>query len=160
MSHEAIYPGTFDPLTLGHLDVIDRAGRIFDRLIVAVAIGRHKSTLFSVLERVDMIQKSVEDLENVNVESFDNLLVEYAREKKIQVVIRGLRAFSDFEFEFQMALTNRNMAPDVETLFLMPKEDYSYLSSTTVKEISALGGDIDNYVPPSVAEALNRKNRS
>ncbi|MEM7396966.1 MAG: pantetheine-phosphate adenylyltransferase, partial [Verrucomicrobiota bacterium] len=127
------------------------------RLVVGVAVGRHKQPMFSLEERVDMIRECVKDLPGVEVETFDGLLVEYARAKDVRLLIRGLRAFSDFEYEFQMALTNRKMAPDVETLFLMPKEEYSYLSSTMVREIARLNGNIENFVPPRVLSALREK---
>ena len=152
-----IYAGTFDPMTLGHLDLIERAARIFDRLIIAVAESSRKAVLFSIEERIEMAQACVGDLSNVEVESFDGLLVEYAREKGVHILIRGLRAFSDFEFEFQMALTNRKLAPDIETIFLMPNEDYSYISSSTVKDVAQYGGDTRDFVAVPVEEALRRK---
>lgn len=157
MNRAAIYAGTFDPITVGHLDVVERAARIFPRLLLAVAGSAPKSTFFPVAERVEIARDAVAGFANVEVESFDGLLVEYARRKKIAVIVRGLRAFSDFEFEFQMALTNRKMAPDIETIFLMPKEDYSYISSHTVREIAQLGGDVEPFVPPASLEALRRR---
>lgn len=153
----AIYAGTFDPVTLGHMDLIARAAKIFDKLIVAVSVHSRKEPLFSVEERLALARQSCVDLHNVEVDSFDGLLVEYARSEKVHVLIRGLRAFSDFEFEFQMALTNRKLAPDIETLFLMPNEDYSYISSSTVREVAMLGGDISSFVPPPVQKALAAK---
>ena len=156
MKISAIYPGSFDPVTLGHQDVITRASRIVSCLTVAVAEGAvEKKPLFSVVERVDLLRKVVGDLPNVRVEPFAGLLVDYAREMKCRVLIRGLRAFSDFEYEFQMALVNRRMAPDIETLFLMPKEEYSYVSSSVVREVAALGGDVSRFVAPPVREALS-----
>ena len=152
----AIYPGTFDPLTLGHLDVIERAARIFDRLIVAVGVNASKQPLFSIEERLDMVQEIVKGMPNVEVDSFDGLLVEYCHKKKVYALIRGLRAFSDFEYEFQMALTNRKLAPDVETIFLMPKETHSYLSSSMVREIAEMHGNIEEFVPPVVQAALEK----
>lgn len=151
----AIYAGTFDPPTFGHIDVIQRGARIFDRLTVAVAASSSKQALFSVEERVGMLRDIVADIEAVEVDAFDGLLVDYARSREIHVIIRGLRAISDFEFEFQMALTNRKMAPDVETLFLMPKEEYSYVSSSVIKEIAQMGGALGHFVPTAVERALN-----
>ena len=157
MNKKAIYAGTFDPMTMGHLDVVERAAHIFPELVVAVAAVTGKSTLFSQKERVEMVKKAVTGLPNVTVKSFDGLLVEYARAQGAGVLIRGLRAFSDFEYEFQMALTNRRLAPDIETLFLMPKQDYSFLSSTNVKQVASLGGNVTEFVPAAVAKALARK---
>lgn len=157
MNRAAIYAGTFDPITLGHLDVIERAARIFNRLIIAVAASTRKETLFTVEERRALVAQAVKRFPNVEVDTFDGLLVEYARAKGVQVLVRGLRAFSDFEFEFQMALTNRKMAPDIETLFLMPKEDYSYVSSSTVREVAQHGGDTRGFVAEPVRRALEAK---
>ncbi len=154
---KAIYAGTFDPLTMGHLDVIRRAANIFDELTVAVSEKPPKDTLFSLAERVAIVGKSIEKLENVTVETFSGLLVEYARRLRIHVLIRGLRAISDFEFEFQMALTNRSMAPEIETLFLMPKDEYSYLTSSIIREIASLGGDYARFVPEPSRLALQEK---
>ncbi|MDK2857788.1 MAG: pantetheine-phosphate adenylyltransferase [Verrucomicrobiota bacterium] len=160
MNKKAIYAGTFDPMTLGHLDVVERAARIFPELIVAVAGATGKKTLFSQEERVDLVRKSTRSLSSsVTVAPFEGLLVEYARSRKVTILVRGLRAFSDFEYEFQMALTNRQLAPDIETLFLMPKQDYSVLSSTNVKEIASMEGNVNEFVPPVVAEALENKFR-
>ncbi len=157
MNQKAIYAGTFDPMTLGHLDVVERAARIFPELIVAVTAVTGKATLFSQEERVGLVKTAVADLPNVTVTLFDGLLVEYARSRGVGVLIRGLRAFSDFEYEFQMALTNRRLAPDIETLFLMPKQDYSFLSSTNVKQVASLGGDVSEFVPAAVHKALAGK---
>jgi len=157
VSTKAIYAGTFDPLTLGHMDLIRRASGIFDELILAVAGSTRKQTLFSLEERVAMATEVVTPFKNVTVEGFNGLLVDYARSRKIHVVVRGLRAFSDFEFEFQMALMNRSMASDVETMFLMPKQDYSYVSSSSVREVAELGGDVTAFVPPAVKRALDLK---
>ena len=152
-----IYPGSFDPLTNGHLDVIQRATKLFDRVIVAVAKNESKSPLFTLAERVELVGGCIGHLPNVEVDSFDGLLVEYAEKCSAQAIIRGLRAVSDFEFEFQMALMNRKLDAAVETIFLMPKEEYTYLSSRIVKEIARLGGDVSGFVPACVAKALSRK---
>ena len=153
----AVYAGTFDPMTLGHLDVATRAAHVFEHLTVAVAEDPRKTLLFSVEERLELARTSVAGLANVEVVPFGGLLVNWARNRGIHTLIRGLRAFSDFEYEFQMALTNRKLAPDIETMFLMPNEDFSYVSSSMVREIAALGGDVDKFVPPGVAAALKRK---
>ena len=153
----AIYPGSFDPVTYGHIDVMERALRIFGRLVVAVAVSEGKSPLFSVEERLGMLREAAKEIPGVEVDSFDTLLVDYAKRRGAGVIIRGLRALSDFEYEFQMALTNRKLAPDIETLFLMPNEDFSYVSSSMVREIAALGGGVGQFVPPAVAAALQRK---
>ena len=154
MCGAAIYPGSFDPITLGHLDVIRRASLIFDRLVVAVAVNEAKHPLFNVRERVEMIEKAVEGLPGVEVAILDGLLVNCARDLGIFVVIRGLRAISDFEFEFQMALMNRRLEPRLETIFLTPQEEYTFLSSRIVKEVARLGGDVSPFVPPHVASRL------
>lgn len=159
MNEKAIYAGTFDPMTLGHLDVLERAARIFPELIVAVAGVTGKNTQFTQEERVELVRASLADLPNVQVVPFDGLLVNFVREQQVGVIIRGLRAFSDFEYEFQMALTNRRLAPDIETLFLMPKQDFSFLSSTNIRQVAALGGDVSEFVPPAVEAALKAKNR-
>jgi pantetheine-phosphate adenylyltransferase len=159
MNKKAVYAGTFDPMTLGHLDVVQRAAKIFPELIVAVAAVTGKSTLFTQEERMTLVQESLLDLPNVQVRSFDGLLVDYASSVDASVLIRGLRAFSDFEYEFQMALTNRRLAPDLETLFLMPKQETSYLSSTNIKQVSSLGGNVSEFVPPAVEKALKEKRK-
>ena len=153
----AIYPGSFDPITKGHLDVITRAVKLFDEVIVAVAFNDQKQTLFTVDERMELLRLTAGDLPSVRLASFHGLLVEFARAQGANAVIRGLRAVSDFEFEFQMALMNRKLEQRVETIFLMPKEEYTYLSSRIVKEIARLGGDIGAFVPAPVAEALRQK---
>ena len=153
----AIYAGTFDPLTLGHLDIIERSAQIFDTLILAVAEDTSKDTLFSTEERVNMGREVCQDMPSVKVEAFAGLLIAYCRSKNVRVMIRGLRAYSDFEYEFQMALTNRKMAPEIETLFLMPNEIHSYVSSSTVRKVSRLGGDTSDFVPPAVNRALREK---
>jgi pantetheine-phosphate adenylyltransferase len=153
----AIYPGSFDPVTNGHLDVVERARKLFDEVIVAVAYNDEKQPLFSLRERLDLLQRTVGKIDNVRIAQFKGLLVEFAKAEKAEAVIRGLRAVSDFEFEFQMALMNRKLDAVVETIFLMPKEEYTYLSSRIVKEIARLGGDVSSFVPVCVAKALNSK---
>ncbi len=157
MKTSAIYAGTFDPLTLGHMDLIERSSEIFSNLILAVAIGTPKNTLFSAEERVLLAKESTKHLPNIEIVAFDGLLINFARKRQVSVLIRGLRAYSDFEYEFQMALTNRKMAPEIETLFMMPKETHSYVSSSTVKEIAKLGGDPSEFVPEPIHLALLRK---
>jgi pantetheine-phosphate adenylyltransferase len=152
----AIYPGSFDPITFGHLDVLQRAASLFDEVVIAVAFNDSKSSLFSPDERVALIT-GVVVLPNVTIAKFDGLLVEFARRQRACAVVRGLRAVSDFEFEFQMALMNRKLEPSIETFFLMPREEYTYLSSRIVKEIARLGGNVDSFVPPSVVAALREK---
>jgi pantetheine-phosphate adenylyltransferase len=156
----AVYPGTFDPLTNGHVDIILRGARLFDRIIVATLINPEKSPLFAVEERVEMARQVFEPYPNVEVDTFDGLLVDYARRKGAQVIVRGLRAVSDFEYELQMALMNRRLHPDVETVFMMPAEAYTYLSSRLVKEIFALGGSIAGLVPEVVETRLHAKQRT
>jgi len=153
----AIYPGSFDPITNGHLDVIERARKLFDKVIVAVAHNDEKEALFSLEERLRFLQDSIGKIDKVRIAQFDGLLVEFAVAQKASAVIRGLRAVSDFEFEFQMALMNRKLETGVETIFLMPKEEYTYLSSRIIKEIARLGGDVSSFVPPAVSKALVRK---
>jgi pantetheine-phosphate adenylyltransferase len=159
MCQAAIYPGTFDPVTNGHIDIIKRAQEAFSEVVVAVAHNPHKKPLFSVKERVDMLKIATADLKGVEVVDFDGLVVEFARKRKSKVLIRGLRMLSDFEYEFQMALTNRKLAPDIETIFLMPHESYSYLSAKLLKEAVALGADVSCFVPDSVEKALKKKLR-
>lgn len=153
----AIYPGSFDPVTNGHLDVIERAARLFDEVVVAVAYNEQKKSLFTAAERTRMIEGVLPKLPGVSIMSFDGLLVEFAKAQGATAVLRGLRAVSDFEFEFQMALMNRKLEPAIETIFLMPAENYTYLSSRIVKEIARLGGNVEAFVPPSVAVALREK---
>ncbi len=153
----AIYPGTFDPITNGHLDIIQRAVNLFDRVIVGVTTNPAKTPLFSADERVEMIQKSVSNLASVAVEHFDGLLMNYAKKKEANVIVRGLRAITDFEFEFQMALVNRRLAEHVVTVFLMPNEKYTYLNSTIVKEVAKFDGDVRSFVPKDVDERLRKK---
>ena len=153
----AIYPGSFDPVTNGHLDVIERARKLFDEVVVAVAYNDQKQPMFTLEERMELLRATVGEADHVQVASFDGLLVDFAKKQNATAVIRGLRAISDFEFEFQMALMNRKLEAAVETIFLMPKEEYTYLSSRIVKEIARLGGDISSFVPAQVAEAFKRK---
>jgi len=153
----AIYPGSFDPVTNGHLDVIERARKLFDEVVVAVAHNDEKQPLFSLQERLDLLRETAGKINNVRIADFDGLLVEFARAEGAGAVIRGLRAVSDFEFEFQMALMNRKLETGVETIFLMPKEEYTYLSSRIVKEIARLGGNVSSFVPACVAKALRSK---
>ena len=153
----AIYPGSFDPVTNGHLDVIERARKLFDEVIVAVAHNDQKQPFFTLEERLELLQKTIGDRDHVKVAPLDGLLVDFAMAQNATAVIRGLRAVSDFEFEFQMALMNRKLEARVETIFLMPKEEYTYLSSRIVKEIARLGGDIGQFVPACVAAAFGKK---
>lgn len=149
-----IYPGTFDPITFGHLDVLARAARLFDRVTVAIAHNPGKGPLFSPEQRLELVQAVTTDLPNVQATLFDGLLVEFARAHHAIAVIRGIRALSDFEFEFNMALMNRHLAPALETIFVMPREIYSYTSSNLVKQVAKLGGDVSHFVPPAVGQAL------
>ncbi len=159
MCQPAVYAGTFDPVTYGHIDIIKRAQEIFPQLIVAVAHNPHKNPLFSVKERVGMLKKAIAGLAGVAVLDFDGLVVDFVRKNKSRVLIRGLRMISDFEYEFQMALTNRKLSPDIETIFLMPQESYSYLSSKLLKEAASLGADLSSFVPDFVEKALKKKLR-
>jgi pantetheine-phosphate adenylyltransferase len=159
MCQAAIYPGTFDPVTNGHIDIIKRAQEIFSEVIVAVAHNPHKKPLFSVKERAGFLKKATAGLKGVEVVDFDGLVVDFARKHKAKVLIRGLRMLSDFEYEFQMALTNRKFASDVETIFLMPHESYSYLSAKLLKEAVSLGADVSCFVPDFVQKALKEKLR-
>ncbi|MAI20617.1 MAG: pantetheine-phosphate adenylyltransferase [Kiritimatiellaceae bacterium] len=157
MNQSAVCAGTFDPLTFGHLDVVERAARIFPRLVIGVAASEAKAPLFSLEERIALVERSTAHLEGVETVPFSVLLVDFALEQGAHVIVRGLRAFSDFEYEFQMALTNRKLQPEIETLFLMPKQDYSYVSSSNVREVAKLGGDISQFVPTVVQEALEQR---
>jgi pantetheine-phosphate adenylyltransferase len=157
MCQRAIYPGSFDPVTYGHIDIIKRALEIFSEVIVAVAHNPEKKPLFSVQERVRMLKRATSGLKGVIVDDFDTLVVDYARKQKVKVLIRGLRMISDFEYEFQMALTNRKLAPDLETIFLMPQESYSYISSKLLKEAVYLGADLSCFVPDFAEKALKEK---
>lgn len=157
MSKTAIYPGTFDPITNGHVDIIGRGLAIFDRLIIAIALNPKKAPLFTVDERIKMVEESLGRHPKVVVETFSGLLVEEAERRKASALLRGLRAVSDFEYEFQMALMNRNLNKNIETVFMMTSEAYSYLSSSVVKEIAGLGGSVDGLVPKIVAAKLKEK---
>jgi pantetheine-phosphate adenylyltransferase len=154
---KAIYPGSFDPLTNGHLDLIARGSRIFDHLVVAILKNSEKAPLFSVAERVAMLTEAVAGFENVSVGTFGGLLVDFALEQQAQAVLRGIRAISDYEYELQMALMNRRLAPAVETVFLMPAEKYSYVSSRLIKNVFELGGSVEGLVPPSVIRRLQAR---
>jgi len=151
-----IYPGTFDPITYGHLDVLGRATRLFDKVTVAIADNPGKGPLFTTAQRIELLRPNVTQFPNVSVTSFDGLLVDFAIEQKAIAIIRGLRALSDFEFEFNMALMNRHLKPEIETIFVMPNESYSYTSSNLVKQVARYGGDVTNFVPPNVAEELKK----
>ena len=159
MTSRAIYPGTFDPVTYGHIDLIRRARHIFDEVIVAVAHNPGKGPLFTVEERIQLLRHATRSMRGVVIDHFDSLVVEYVRRKRSRVMIRGLRMLSDFEYEFQMALTNRKLAGNVETIFLMPSEAYAYVSARLLKEAGAFGADLSAFVPPFVAQALRRKLR-
>lgn len=152
-----VYPGTFDPITNGHVDLIHRAARLFDRVVVAVALDTGKTPLFSIDERVALVRGSLTDQPNVEILPFQGLLVSFTRELGISVIMRGLRAVSDFEYEFQLASMNRRMAPDIETLFLTPAEKYAYISSSLVREIARLRGDVSTFVTPTVQAALKAR---
>jgi pantetheine-phosphate adenylyltransferase len=157
MKHTVIYPGTFDPFTNGHLDLIKRALRIFDEVIVAVAPSSKKQPLFALDERIEFIEESIKGLRRARVEAFQSLLVEYVSQKKGIAILRGLRAVSDFEYEFQIAHMNRRLRRDIETVFLMPSEEYSFLSSSIIKEVASFGGSVSGLVPIAVEKAINRK---
>jgi pantetheine-phosphate adenylyltransferase len=153
----AVYPGSFDPLTNGHVDIISRGARIFDRIIVAILINAEKAPLFSMEERLKIAQEVFKDFPNVEIDTFDGLLVDYVERRRAHVIVRGLRAVSDFEFEFQMALMNRRLNGKIETVFMMPAEQYSYISSRLIKEVFSLGGRVHGLVPDTVEERLRQK---
>ena len=157
MSTLAVYPGSFDPLTNGHVDIISRGARLFDRIIVAMLVNAEKAPLFSMAERVEIAREVFKHRANVEVDTFDGLLVDYVERRKAQVIVRGLRAVSDFEFEFQMALMNRRLNPHIETVFMMPAEQYTYISSRLIKEVFALGGRVHGLVPELVEHRLREK---
>jgi pantetheine-phosphate adenylyltransferase len=154
---KAIYPGTFDPVTYGHLDLIKRGSKIFDELIVAVSHNPLKKPLFTIKERTNMVSKYVKEIPNVKVDCFEGMLVDYVREMQINVILRGIRTVSDFEYEFQMALTNRVLKSDIETVFVMTSQEYSFLNSSLIKEAASLGGDISMFVPSEVGKLLQQK---
>ena len=153
----AVYPGTFDPMTLGHEDVVRRATQLFDRVIVAVAAGHHKKALFSLEERMDMVRQATSHLPGVEVASFSGLMRDFVVARKAKAMVRGLRAVTDFDYEFQLAGMNRSLMPDVETVFLTPSDKYQFISSTFVREIATLGGEVDNFVSPAVRDRLLKK---
>ncbi len=157
MKRIAVYPGSFDPITNGHLDIVNRALEFVDELIIAILLNPEKKPLFTVKERMDMIARAIKPNEAVRIDQFDGLLVEYARKRGAGMILRGLRALTDFDYEFQMALMNRRLEPQIETVFLLPAEQYSYVSSKLVKEIAALGGSISGLVPPEVEERVRQK---
>ena len=160
MSTLAVYPGSFDPLTNGHVDIITRGARLFDRIIVAILVNAEKAPLFSIAERVEIGRVVFKDYSNVEVDTFDGLLVDYVQRRKAGVIVRGLRAISDFEFEFQLALMNRRLNSEIETVFMMPAEQYSYISSRLIKEVFALGGRVHGLVPDMVETRLRDKQAS
>lgn len=153
----AIYPGSFDPVTYGHLDIIERAAKNFDEIIVSVLNNKTKTPLFSVEERVNILEKATRDIPNVEIKAFDGLSVNFARENHAQVIVRGLRAVTDFEYELQMAQTNRVLAPDIDTVFLTTSLEYAYVSSTIMKEVARFGGDVSKFAPPEIIEAMQAK---
>jgi pantetheine-phosphate adenylyltransferase len=157
MATLAVYPGSFDPLTNGHVDIITRGARLFDRIVVAILVNAEKAPLFSMPERVEIAREVFRDQGNVEVDTFNGLLVDYVERRKAQVIVRGLRAVSDFEFEFQMALMNRRLTPMIETVFMMPAEQYTYISSRLIKEVFALGGRVSGLVPELVEQRLRQK---
>ncbi|WP_133130414.1 pantetheine-phosphate adenylyltransferase [Legionella yabuuchiae] len=154
MNKKAIYPGTFDPITNGHIDLIKRASKLFPELIIAVASSSAKRPFFSLSKRIELVEKAIGDLPGVNVMGFDSLLIHFAEEQNVGVILRGLRAVSDFEYEFQLAGMNRKLSTTIETMFLTPSEDYMFISSTLVREIATLGGDVSEFVPEVVVRAL------
>ena len=156
----AIYPGSFDPLTSGHVDIIERGSKIFDSIIVAILVNAEKVPLFTENERIAIIREVFKEFKNVQAETFNGLLVDYAQEKKATVLVRGLRAVSDFEYEFQMALMNRHLAPGLETVFMMPDEKYTFVSSRLIKEVFTLGGEVHGLVPPVVEQKLRAKQKA
>ena len=157
MNRYIIYPGTFDPITHGHVDLIDRALRLFDKVIVAIAANTNKNPLFSLDERIELAKNVLKNYDRIDVMGFDNLLVEFAQQQKIPLVLRGLRMVTDFEYEYQLIGMNRHLAPDVETLFLMPSEKYAYISASFVREVALLGGNVSRFVAPIVDAALKSK---
>lgn len=160
MTRTALYPGSFDPFTNGHLDILQRAMEMYDKVIITVAVNKRKNAVFSGQERVDLIRETIRDYDwadRVEIEQFTGLLIDFARKKGVHVLLRGVRQISDFEYEFRMALTNRRLAPDIDTVFLMPDEQLTFISATIVKEVAAWGGDLSSFVPDNVAAALRKK---
>ena len=157
MLKRAVFPGTFDPITYGHIDLIKRASKIFDEVIVAVVSNPSKETLFNSKERLYMVGCAVKSIKNIKVESFNGLVIDYVKSKKTNVIVRGLRMISDFEYEFQMALTNRKLSSSIETIFMMPSENYSYVSSRLLKEAASLGANLNDFIPPFIAKKLKSK---
>ena len=156
----AIFPGSFDPLTNGHVDIILRSAHLFERIVVAVLVNAEKNPLFTAAERIEIIREVFKDRPNVKVDTFNGLLVDYAKQKEAHVIVRGLRAVSDFEYEFQMALMNRHLDPGLETVFMMPAEQYTYISSRLIKEVFTLGGEVSGLVPPIVEKKLREKQKA
>jgi len=159
MATLAVYPGSFDPLTNGHVDIISRGARLFDRIVVAILVNAEKAPLFSMAERVEIARAVFKNHSNVEVDTFDGLLVDYVERKRAQAIVRGLRAVSDFEFEFQMALMNQRLKPQIETVFMMPAEQYTFISSTLIREIAIHGGNAGEFVDPIVATELRKKRK-
>jgi len=157
MNKKAVYPGTFDPMTRGHEDLVRRAAGLFDHVVLAVADSKTKKPLFTLAERIDMAREALKDVKNVSIEGFSGLLMQFVREKDARVVLRGVRAVSDFDYEFQLAGMNRKMHPEVETVFMTPGEEYMFLSATLVREISVMGGDVSKFVSPAIAARLKGK---
>jgi pantetheine-phosphate adenylyltransferase len=157
MKNTAVYPGTFDPITFGHIDLVERAARIFDQVIVAVAANKNKKPCFTLEERMGYVSESLKKCVNVKVMGFDILLIDFMRQQKANIILRGMRVVSDFDYEFQLAGMNRYLASDIESLFLMPAESYTYISSSFVREIASLGGEVSAFVPDFIAKALKQK---
>jgi pantetheine-phosphate adenylyltransferase len=157
MKNTAVYPGTFDPITFGHIDLVERAARIFDQIIVAVAANKNKNPCFTLEERIDYASQSLKKCNNVKVMGFEILLIDFMRQQQANIILRGMRVVSDFDYEFQLAGMNRHLAPDIESLFLMPAESYTYISSSFVREIAFLDGDVSSFVPDFIVKALKKK---
>lgn len=157
MKNIAVYAGTFDPITYGHVDLIERAARLFDKVIVAIAVGHHKKPMFTLDERVGLAREVLKDHATVEIHGFDGLLLDFAKEHHANVILRGLRTVTDFDYEFQLASMNRHLNPNIESMFLMPSENYMYIAASLVREIASLGGDVSGFVPPLVVKALETK---
>jgi pantetheine-phosphate adenylyltransferase len=157
MKNIAVYPGTFDPITFGHIDLVERASKIFDRVIVAIAVNRNKTPCFTLEERIELASTALKKISNVEVVGFEILLIDFMRQHHANIILRGIRAVSDFDYEFQLAGMNRHLASDIESLFLMPAENFTYISSSFVREIAFLGGDVTQFVPQNVVAALKKK---